>query len=143
MDLEDGSLTPAERGEKSEQLFPGEIFFVEQLHSPCGRFAGHDLRPRVRPLTKHFAAHIAWRDLHARIVANAFHFSANADRVDVQLGIVRIEVYRSIASKPYRPSYAGAVFLECYKLHDLSPCDRCNYQRIPPPRAPRPESHTI
>ena len=84
-------LAIPELREEIQQQFPREIFFIEQSHSAYIFFAGYDLRLSIDPITKHFAAHIAWRDLHARIVANAFDFSGNADRIHIQLGIVRIE----------------------------------------------------
>ena len=80
---EDRPLPTAEHREKVQHLFPREILLVEQLHPPGSLFARDDLGTRFQPLPKDFAARIARSDSHAWVVANAFHFSRDANRVHV------------------------------------------------------------
>src|SRR5467141_5255141 len=101
-DREDSSFAPAEHREKVEHLYPREILLVEQPHSAGRLFTRDDRHTRFHPFAKHSAAHVAWGDFHSGIVADAFHFSRDADRVHVQLRVVRIETRRRIRRKPYR-----------------------------------------
>src|SRR5260370_6045248 len=137
------ALAPAEGGEKTKQLLPREIFFVEQSHSVRSLFACYDLRPRIHPLAEHVAAHVARRDLHPRVISHAFHFSRNADRVNIEFRIVRIETRRRIRSKPHRSFHAITTLLECLETQVLVPGKRRKAHRIAPAITLFRNSHSL
>src|SRR5260370_26217286 len=60
----------------------------EQLHSERCLFACYDLRPRIHPLAKHSSAHVAWRDLHARIISHAFRSEEHTSELQSHLNLV-------------------------------------------------------
>src|SRR6266404_522076 len=131
-DRKNNPLAPAEEREKPQQLFPREIFLVEQVH-PADRFlARHDFGSRLHPIAQQLSACGAWSNLHPRIVADPFHFSRNADRVREKFRAARIEPHRRIRRKPYRRLYAFAAFLECFEVQILVPCKRRKSHRIAP-----------
>src|SRR5258708_19414206 len=84
-DHEDSPFAPTEGREEIQHLFPRKILLVEQLHSAGSFFARDDLRTGFHPFAKNVATHIAWCDLHTRIISYAFHFSRNANRVHLHL----------------------------------------------------------
>src|SRR5260370_17424834 len=137
------ALAPAEGGEKPKQLLPREIFFVEQSHSVRSLFACYDLRPRIHPLAEHVAAHVARRDLHPRVISHAFHFSRNADLVDIEFRIFRIETRRRIPPKPHRSFHAITTLLECLETQVLVPGKRRKAHRIAPPITLFRNTHSI
>src|SRR5256885_10144682 len=65
-----------------KQLLPRRVFLVQQLHAISKIATHNDLRARLHPITQYFPAHIARRDAHLRIVANALHLAAVPDGVN-------------------------------------------------------------
>src|SRR6266404_20184 len=131
-DRKNNPLTPAEEREKPQQLFPREIFLVEQVH-PADRFrARHDLGSRVHPIAQQLSARVARRNSHARIISDAFHFSRNTDRVYEKLRVARIDSHRRVRRKPYRRLHALAALLESFEVQILVPGKHRKSHRLAP-----------
>src|SRR5260370_29996316 len=119
MELEDDLFAHAQGSENCQQLFPWEIFLVEQLHSAGGIFAADNLGARFDPFAEHFATHVAWSDFHARIISHPFHFSRYADGVSVYFCAARIETGGWDRCKPHRRPDAVTLFLYCLVVQIL------------------------
>src|SRR6266481_9722003 len=74
-DHEDHSLVSPEHRKKIEQLLPRRVHLIQQAHSILGFRVHHNLRAPLDPLPQQPAPCCAWRNSHARIIPNPFHFA--------------------------------------------------------------------